>query len=73
MNVPYFHILTPIFHKSKMPGIVRVMEDLEEDTFRLRSHSIEAGLEVGEELVDVLRSDSDTDMEADAMECVHLG
>lgn len=46
------------------------MEDFKESTFRLRSHSIEAGLEGGEELVDVLRSNSDVDMEANAMECV---
>ena len=48
------------------------MEDLEEGTFRFRSHSIEAGLEGGEESVDVLRSDSDADMEANAMECVRI-
>ena len=65
-------ILTPIFHKSKMPGIFRIMEDLEEGTFRFRRHSIEAGLEGGEESVDVLRSDSYAGMEADAMECVRI-
>lgn len=46
------------------------MEDLEESTFGLRSHSIEAGFEGGEELVDVFRSYSDIDMEANAMKCV---
>lgn len=55
-----------------MPGIVLIMEDLEEGTFRLRSHSIEAGFEGGEELIDVLRSDSDVDMEADAMKSVRI-
>ena len=65
-------ILTPIFHKQKMPWMVLIMEDLEESTFRLRSHSIEAGLESGEEFVDILRSNSDVDMEADAMECVRI-
>lgn len=60
-------ILTPIFHKSKIPGIVCIVEDLEESTFRLRSHSIETGLEGGEGFVDVLRSDSDVDMETDAV------
>ncbi len=48
------------------------MEDFEESTFRLRSHSIKAGLQGGEELVDVLRSNSDADMEANAMECVGI-
>ena len=65
-----FLILTSVFHKSKQPGIVRIMEDLEEGTFRPRSHRIEAGLEGGEELVDVLKSNSDADMEADAMKRV---
>ncbi|KAF6223991.1 hypothetical protein HO133_010565 [Letharia lupina] len=65
-------ILTPIFHKPKVPGIVRIMEDLEEGTFWLRSHSIEADLKGGEELVDVLRSDSDVNMKADAMKCVRV-
>ena len=65
-------ILTPIFHKPKMPGIVLIMEDLEESTFRLRSHSVEAGLEGGEEFVDILGSNSDVDMEANAMECVRI-
>lgn len=52
----------------KMPRMLRIMEDLEEDTFRLGSHSIEAGFEVREELINVLRSDSDADMETDTME-----
>lgn len=63
-----FYVLVPIFHPMKMPRMLRIMEDLEEDTFRLGSHSIEAGFEVREELINVLRSDSDADMETDTME-----
>lgn len=65
-------VFTPIFHKSKRPGIFCIMEDLEESTLRLRSDSIEAVLECGEELVAILWSDSDADMEADAMKCVRI-
>ena len=55
-----------------MPGIVYIMEDLEESAFWLRSYSIEAGFQRREELVDILRSDRDADMEADAMECMRI-
>ena len=67
-----FLILTPILYESKMPGTIRIMEDLEESTFRLRSHSIEAGLEGGEERVDVLGSDRDCDMQANTMKCMRI-
>ena len=70
--ISYIHVLIPIFHPPKMPRMLRIMKDLEEDTFRLGSHSIEAGLVMREELIDVLRSDSDADMEADAMECIQF-
>lgn len=65
-------ILTPIFNDSKMPRIVSLVENLEEGTFRLRSHSIKQGLESSEEFIDVLRSDSHVDMEADAMKCMRV-
>ena len=45
-----------------MPGIFHIMEDLEEGAFWFRSHGIVAGLESGEELVDVLGSDGDADV-----------
>ena len=55
-----------------MSGIRGIVEDLEKSTLRLRSHSIKTGLEGSEEFVNVLGSDSDADMEADAMECVRV-
>ena len=64
--------LVPIFYKSEMPGIIRIVEDLKEGTLRLRRHRVEAGFEGGEEVVDVLGGDSDADMEADAMKCVRV-
>ena len=69
LRVHLLLVFTPTFHKSKCPGIFCIMEDLEGSTFRLRSDSIEAGLEGGEDLVDILWSDRDADMEADAMKC----
>ena len=56
----------------KMPRMLRIMEDLEEDTFRLGGHSIEAGLEVRKEFINVLRSDGNADMETDTMECIQF-
>lgn len=72
LRVHLLLVFTPIFHKSKCPGIICIMEDLEESTFRLRSDSIEAGLEGGEEIFDILWSDRDADREADAMKCVRI-
>ena len=68
----YFHVLIPIFHPAKMPRVLRIMEDLEEDTFRLGGHSIEAGLVVREELINVLRSDGNADVETDTVKCIQF-
>ena len=71
--ISYFQVLIPIFHPMKMPRILRIMEDLEEETFRLGTHISEAGLEMREKFINVLRSDGNADMEADAMECLQIG
>lgn len=55
-----------------MPGIVRIVKDFEEGTVRLRGHGVEAGLEGGEEPVNVLGSDGDADVKAYAGERVRI-